>query len=371
VTKGSCEPVSGCRRFGHGIVVAIALTMAGCAEEKAEAPPPPRAVRVVEIEPQQTPLATAQGTGRIQARTTSDVGFLVAGRLTERSVDAGATVKAGDLIARIDATDFQNKVTAAQAQVSAAQASVDQATPQEARMKKLLGDGVTTRAQYEAALQALQGAQAQLEGAQANLKLAEDQLKYTQLLAPTDGVVTATGPDVGQVVSAGQMIVQIAQHGEREAVFDVAPQHVSYAHAGMSVKVWLQGKPDEVITGTVREIAPNADPVTGTYGVKVSLPDAPNDMRLGAIVVGHAEVPGGSMVRVPSTALLQTGAQPQVWVVSQPDNAVKKQSVKVLRYDTDSVVLTDGVEKGDLVVIAGVNSLADGQKVSPQKVAAQ
>lgn len=359
------------RSRGCFLALTIPLIIIGCTKEEAETPPPPRAVRVIEVEPQQTPLATAQGTGRIQARTTSDVGFLVAGRLTERSVDTGTTVKAGDLMARIDPTDFQNKVTAAQAQVSAAQASVEQATPQEARIKKLLDEGFATRQQYESAQQALQGAQAQLGGAQANLKLAEDQLKYTQLLAPTDGVVTATGPDVGQVVSAGQMIVQIAQHGEREAVFDVAPQQVTYAHTGMSVKVWLQDKPEEATTGTVREIAPNADPITGTYEVKVSLPDAPDDMRLGAIVVGHAEVPGGNMVRIPSTALLQTGTQPQIWLVSLPDNTVKKQSVKVLRYDTDNVVLTQGVEKGDLVVIAGVNSLADGQKVSPQKVAAQ
>lgn len=359
-----------CRRALWLVLSGLAVAGGCTPEDENNEAPPPRAVRVLEIDPQQVPLA-AEATGRIEARNTASVGFLVAGRLVERSVDTGATVKAGDLIARIDPTDFQNKVTAAQAQVSAARANVDQATPQEARLRKLLGEGFTTRAQYEAAQQALQGAQAQLEGARANLKLAEDQLKYTQLLAPTDGVVTATGTDPGQVVSAGQMIVQIAQQGDREAVFAVAPRQVAYAHAGMPVKVWLQDRPDEATTGSVREIAPNADPVTGTYDVKVSLPNAPDAMRLGAIVVGHAEVPGGLMVRIPSAALLQTAAEPQVWVVAVPDDVVKKRTVKVLRYDADSVVLADGLEKGDLLVIAGVNSLADGQKVSLQKVAAR
>lgn len=368
---GFFERVSGALCFRRCVIFVIPLIIAGCTEESAEIPQPPRAVRVMEIEPQQIPLATAQGTGRIEARTTSDVGFLVAGRLLENRVTTGAAVAVGDLIARIDPTDFQNKATAAEAQVSAAQANVDQASPQEARFKKLLGDGFATRQQYEAAQQGLQGAQAQLSGAQANLKLAEDQLKYTQLLAPTSGIITATGPDVGQVISAGQMIAQIARDGERDAVFAVAPQHVGYAHTGMSVKVWLQDKPNEVTTGTIREIAPNADPVTGTYGVKVSVPDAPDGMRLGAIVIGHAEVPGGIMVRIPSTALLQTATEPQVWVVSTPDNKVKKRPVKVLRYDADSIVLADGLEKGDLLVIAGVNSLSEGQKVSLQKVAAQ
>ncbi|TKT69664.1 efflux RND transporter periplasmic adaptor subunit [Aquamicrobium sp. LC103] len=346
------------------------LAIAGCSQE-AEQPQPPRAVRVVEIDPQNAPLAAAQGSGRIEARSTASVGFLVAGRLTERPVNVGTSVAAGDLIARIDPTDFQNKVVAAQAQVSAAQATVDQASPQESRLKKLLEDGFATRQQYEAALQALQGAQAQLNGASANLKLADDQLKYTQLLAPTDGVVTATAADVGQVVAAGQTVVELAQHGERDAVFAIAPQHVAYAQIGMPVKVWLQDKPSETTAGTLREVAPNADPVTGTYQVKVSLPDAPADMRLGAIVVGHAEVEGGLMVRVPSTALLQTGSEPQVWVVSQPAGEVAKRAVTVLRYEADGVIISDGLEKGDLVVTAGVNSLTDGQKVTVQKAAAQ
>lgn len=366
IDEGSA-PLAGARRLA--LILMLLLPVAACTKDSDEAPPTPRAVRVIEIDPQDTPLASAEGSGRIEARSTANVGFLVAGRLTERNVDVGAQVKAGDLIARIDATDFQSKVDAAQAQVSAAQASVERAAPQEARVRKLLDDGFSTRQQYELALQGLQGAQAELEGAQANLKLAQDQLKYTQLLAPTEGVVTATGADVGQVVAAGQMIVQIAQRGERDAVFAIAPQHVAYAHAGMKVKIWLQDDPKVTTTGVLREIAPNADPVTGTYQVKVSLPDAPETMRLGAIVVGHADVPGDLMVRIPSTALLQTGTEPQVWMVA--DGAVARHPVKVLRYDADGVIVSQGLKKGDLVVMAGVNSLTDGQKVTVQKVAAQ
>lgn len=351
-------------------LLSIAAT-GGCTQKQEDTPPPPRAARVMEIDPRPAPLAEAEGTGRIAARNTASVGFLVAGRLTERSVDVGASVKAGDLVARIDPTDFQNKVTAAQAQVAAAQAQLAQASPQEARIKTLLGQGFATRQQYEVALQGLQGAQAQLEGAQANLKLAQDQLKYTQLLAPTEGVITATGADVGQVVSAGQTIVEIAQSGDRDAVFDIAPRQVAYAQIGMKVKVWLQDKPSEQTTGSLSEIAPNADPVTGTYQVKVSLPDAPPDMLLGVIVVGHADVGSAELVRIPSTAMLQTGDAPQVWIVSGPDGTVARRQVEVLRYDTGSVLISKGLGKGDLVVVAGVNSLADGQKVAIQKVATQ
>lgn len=358
-------------RFWSGIpcrltAVALTLFLHGCTEEKAEVPPP-RAVRVMEANPQEM-LLSAQASGQIEARYTSDVGFLVSGRLISRNVDVGAMVKVGDLLAQIDPTDFQNKVAASQAQVSAAQADVDQATPQEARYRKLLSQGFTTQADYDGALRALQNAQADLNAAQANLRLAEDQRKYTQLLAPTDGVVTQTGADSGQVVQAGQMVVQIARLDEREAVFSVSAQRIAFAHPGMSAQIWPQDTPDAKIAGSIREIAPSADPVTGTYTVKVSLPDAPGSLRLGTIVTGRAEVEGGVMTRVPATALLQTGVQPQVWVVTQPDNVVKKTPVTVVRYDTDAVTVSKGLVKGDLVVIAGVNSLAENQQVSLQKV---
>jgi RND family efflux transporter MFP subunit len=348
--------------------VALTLFLHGCNEAKVEVPPP-RTVRVVEANPQEM-LLSAQASGQIEARYTSDVGFLVSGRLISRNVDVGAMVKVGDLLAQIDPTDFQNKVAASQAQVSAAQADVDQAMPQELRYRKLLSDGFTTQADYDRSLRVLQNAQANLKAAQANLRLAEDQLKYTQLLAPTEGVVTQTGADNGQVLQAGQTVIQIARLDEREAVFSVSPQRIAFAHSGMSAQVWPQDTPDAKIAGLIREIAPNADPATGTYTVKVSLPNAPESLRLGTIVTGRAEVEGGVMTRIPVTALLQTGEQPQVWVVAQPDNVVKKTPVTVVRYDADAVTISTGLVKGDLVVIAGVNSLAEGQKVNLQKVTA-
>jgi RND family efflux transporter MFP subunit len=347
--------------------VAFTLFLSGCNDATVEAPPP-RTVRVMEANPAEM-LLSAQASGQIEARYTSAVGFLVSGRLISRNVDIGAMVKVGDMLARIDPTDFQNKVEASQAQVSAAQADVDQAIPQELRYRKLLSDGFTTQADYDRSLRVVQNAQANLKAAQANLRLAEDQLKYTQLLAPTDGVVTQTGADTGQVLQAGQMVVQIARLDEREAVFSVSPQRIAFAHPGMPVQVWPQDEPDEKVTGSIREIAPNADPVTGTYTVKVSLPDAPESLRLGTIVTGRVEAEGGVMTRIPTTALLQTGEQPQVWVVAQPDNVVKKTPVTVVRYDADAVTVSEGLGKGDLVVVAGVNSLAEGQQVDLQKVA--
>ena len=138
-----------------------------------------------------------------------------------------------------------------------------------------------------------------MQAAEANLRIAQNQLRYTELVAPDDGVVTATEADPGQVVAAGQKVIEISRIAEREAVFAVAAEHVARATLGMPVKVWLQGQPDIAVTGSIREISPEADSTTGTYEVKVALPSPPAEMRLGAVVVGRAEAKGQEVMSVP------------------------------------------------------------------------
>ena len=252
------------------------------------------------------------------------------GRLTSRDVDVGAVVRKGQKLAQLSAVDYQNKVTAAEADLAAAKAAVAQAAPQEQRYRALLERQITTRPMYENALKALQSAEAQVQAAEANLRIAKNQLSYTELLAPDDGVVTATAADPGQVVAAGQKVVEISRSSERDAVFAVAGEHIAHATLGMPVKAWLQGRPDIAVIGSLRQISPEADSTTGTYEVKVALPSPPPEMRLGAVVVGRAETEGPEVMSVPSNALLQSGDGPQVWVVAE-DGTVHRRAVELTR----------------------------------------
>ena len=338
--------------------------LAGC---KGETTPPAavRPARVVVVTPHQLGVV-AEGAGRIQSRYVSPVGFEVDGRLVSRDVDVGVAVTKGQKLAALDAVDYQNKVTAAEGQLATAKAALAQAAAQENRYRILLGDGWTTRAIYEEALKSLQTGEAQVSANEALLRIAQNQLSYTQLVAPDDGVVTATGADPGQVVAKGQMIVEIARNDEREAVFAVASEHIAHAKAGMPVKVWLQGRPEIAVTGSIREISPEADSTTGTYQVKVTLPSSPPpEMRLGAVVVGHADLQGQEVVTLPPTALLQSGDGPQVWVVGE-DGKVHRRPVQLLEFDANSVVISRGLAPGEKVVTAGINSLAEGESVKPE-----
>jgi RND family efflux transporter MFP subunit len=354
--------------FASAAVVVTAIVLSGCKPEE-QPPPPPRTARVIEAQPAPLMLS-AEGSGTIDSRTTTTVGFLVAGRMNARKVDVGSKVTVDEILATIDPTDFQNQLDAAKSQVDAAEASVAQTSAEEAAKRQLLKEGFTTQSEYNDALRAFQTAQADLASAQANLRLAQDQLKYTTLTSPVAGVITRTGADPGQVVEAGQMIVEIADDSALDAVFSVPAQIANLAKIGGKVSIWLQQNPDIKVTGSVRQISPNADPTTGTYTVKVALENPPPDMRLGSLVRGRAEQLGSDVVSIPPTALVQTGDEPQVWIVSA-DGKVHLTPVTVARYDTDAVLISKGIAEGDLVVVAGVNSLAEGQVVTVDKVTTQ
>jgi RND family efflux transporter MFP subunit len=324
---------------------------------------------VVKIELNAAALG-GQASGTIQSRYNANVGFLVPGRLVERLADVGSLVKKGDVLARLDPADYKNKLSTAQSQVVAAQGDVAQAAPHEARLRTLLKQGYTTQLQYDNALRNLNAAKASLDAAQANLRLAQDQLNYTILKADADGAVTQTGADPGQVVNAGQMIVQISRMDAREGVFSVSEQAVARIPPDIPVRVWLQSDPTVAVEGRIREVSPTADPVTGTYTVRIALENPPDAMRLGAVVIGSVETKGNPVATIPTGALLQTADQSAVWVVAPAEKLVHRRPVKVLRFDSENVTVSEGLKDGDLVVTAGVNWLAEGERVSlPKEVA--
>lgn len=352
------------RRQILALAASLFVAVSACSKEEP-APPQPRMVRVVKIQLEDSGIG-GHASGVIQSRYNAQVGFLVGGRLIERRADIGMMVKKGDVLAQLDATDYKNKLTASQSQVTAAQSEITQAAPQEARLRALLKDGFTTQVDYDKALRGLNVAQAKLQEANANLRLAQDQVKYTTLVADTDGAITATGADPGQVVNAGQMIVQISQLDAREAVFSIGERAIAFISQAPVVHVALQSDPTIGTDGAIREISPTADPVTGTYTIKVALPEPPEAMRLGAVVTGSVDLKGDQVAVIPTTALLQSEKEPAVWVVvtEGDQTVVRSRPVKVARFDPDSVIVSGGLKDGDIVVTAGVNWLANGEKVA-------
>lgn len=356
------------------VLAALALVpLAGCGKKTEAARTEIRPVRTVVADPR--PIEDdREAIGEIKPRYESDIGFRVAGKVVSRAVDIGAAIKKGDLLARLDEQDFQNKLRSAEADVSSANAVLIEAQATEERQNQLIAKGVTTRANVDAAVKNRRSAEAKLESAKASLDLAKDQLAYAELKADFDGVVTAVGAEPGQVVNVGQMVVRLARPGEVDAVFNIAESAFRERKKGdetPQIIVSLLSSPSVVTEGRVREVAPVADPTTRTFRVKVSLENPPQAMRFGASVLGRLKESTAPVVVLPGSALYDQGGKPAVWVFETASESVKLKPVVVARYETDRVVLSEGLAKGDIVVTAGVNRLREGQKVRLLAGAAQ
>jgi RND family efflux transporter MFP subunit len=343
------------------IGLGLAIGLAGC-DKPAPPPPDVRPVRSITVE-KHAASETAQLTGQIRAQDEVNLAFRLDGRMIERKVNIGDKVTPGELVARLDDQPMQNALRSAEAAYSAAQGQLTQARNTYDRQRTLLTQGFTTRAQFDQAQQALQSAQSQVDNTQAQLNSARDQLGYTQLLADAGGSVTAVGAEPGEVVRAGQSIVKVARQGGRDAVFNVPEAVFRKAPRDPVVQVALIDDPNVKATGRVREVSPEADPTTRTFTVKVGLIDPPEAMRLGSTVTGSVTRDASDSIEIPASALTQSEGKPAVWLVDPTTQTVALRNIEVARYDPATVTVASGLQLGEIVVTAGVQTLRPGQKV--------
>lgn len=345
------------------LVACLAVSaLTACRDEKAPPEVAARPVRSITIE-KRTASETVTLPGHIEAQDVINLAFRTNGRMIERNFNVGDRVEAGQIVARIEPEQARDAVQAASADVTAAKALLVQTQNQFERQDALLRSGHTTRVNFDQALQAKQAAQAQLEAANARLSTAETQLSHTNLVADDSGWVTHRGAEPGEVVSAGRMILTLAREGGRDAVFEVPARVKGSAPLDPLVKVALTAEPTVRATGRVREVAPQADPITRTFLVRVALADPPAAMRLGSAVTGTIEIEGGLGMEIPASALTAIDHRPAVWIVDPATSTVSLRPIEVARFDLASVVVTKGLEPGNVVVTAGVQALRPAQKV--------
>jgi RND family efflux transporter MFP subunit len=354
--------------------------LAGCAREAEPPPPEVRPVRTVTVAPRAAGNSVVL-TGTVQAQNEINLSFRIDGRLVERAVEIGDNVRPGQLIARLDPQNEESSLQSVRAQLAGANAQLVEARSNYERMRDLVAEDAVSRAQYEQARALLQSAEAQVLALQGQVSLAQNRLSYTRLLSDVAGVVTARGPEPGEVVGAGRMVVQVAREGARDAVFDVpaqikdaapldpkivvSPGKAGPAAGGISreLNVSLAMDPAVSAIGRVREVSPRADPVTGTFAVRVRLIDPPPAMRLGSTVTGRMKLDSAPGIQVPATALVRANGKTAVWVVDKASGTVSLRNIELGNADADMVRVTAGLQPGDVVVTAGVQALRPGQKV--------
>jgi RND family efflux transporter MFP subunit len=360
----AATPLRGPRGATAVVALALLTLLSACGSAGEDRPPEVRPVRAITLEKREAGDTIAL-TGTVQAQSEVNQSFRIDGRMIERTVEVGDTVRRGQLLARLDPQNEESSRLASRAQLVAAQAQLVEARANHQRMRDLVAENAVSRAAFDQAVAVLQTAQSQVESAGASLRLAENRLGYTQLFADTAGVVTARGAEPGEVVGAGRMVVQIAREGARDAVFDVPAQikDSSAGRRGPSIAISLTSDPSVTATGRVREVSPRADPVTGTFAVRIEIDDAPPAMRLGSTITGRIKLESAPAVSIPPSALVRADGGTAVWIVDPAASTVSKRTITVRGSSESAVQVASGLAPGDVVVTAGVQALRPGQKV--------
>ena len=346
------------KRFG---LLCMALLLGACSEK--ETPPEPvRPVLSVTVKALNEE-SLGRFAGSIQARYESNTGFRVGGRIASRNVDVGTEVQKGTLLATLDPTDQQNQLRSAQGDLAKVQAQLINAQANARRQQALFDRGVGAQAQLDIATTDLKTTQASLDQARAAVNQSKDQLGYTELRSDHKAVVTAWNAEAGQVVTAGQQVVTLAQPDIKEAVIDLPDTLVDEIPSDVVFLVAGQLDPSINTTATLREIEPQAQSATRTRRARLTLADTPDGFRLGTAISVTLSSAIKPRIELPATALQEVDGKSRIWVIDTQSKTVSPRDVSVISRTDGSVVLAGGVKNGERVVSAGVNSLKPGQSV--------
>lgn len=324
-----------------------------------------RPARVAEIS-YKTQGQTLLLAGTVVPRIESTLGFRVSGKIVQRSVDVGAVVKPGDIIAVLDPADYQLAVDNARAALASAEADHVRAKADHERYLNLRGSMAFVPQTLDQRQSLAATALARVDQAKSQLASAENNLAYTVLRADAPGVVTAVQAEVGQVMAQGQGVVRLARTDELEIVVGVPEHRLKAVRAAQGASFELWSDPGRRHAARLRELSPSADPVTRTYAARFSVLEPPEFIGLGMTATLGFERPDATPVaEVPLSAIFQRGTQPAVWVVDRDSGAVELRPVAIKRWRDDTAAILSGVEEGELIATAGVHKLESGQKVKP------
>lgn len=353
-----------------GAVMLAVLFLSGCTQRHQNDPrTETQLVRLARVEPSSG--SDLSFTGTVTARIQSNLGFRVPGKITERLVDDGQIVRAGQPLMRIDRTDYAHAITAQTESVAAARARAEQAAADEQRYRGLVRTGAVSASTYDQIKAAADSAQAQLAAAEAQEKIARDQGDYSILVADSDGTVVETLAEPGQVVAAGQTVVKLAHAGPREATVYL-PETVRPA-LGTFAKATLFGQTGET-PARLRQLSDSADRDTRTFEARYVLGGVGAKAPLGATVT--VELPSletTDPLQVPIGSITDRGRGPGVWVFDEKSSTVSFHAVQVLRLGEEDAIVSNGLRPGEQIVALGAHLLNEGQqvRVADQKASIQ
>ena len=348
------------RCLGLIILLGLAgLAATGCGAKTTPAESP----LVVQAETIQPGLQTASFTyaGDVRGRYESQFAFQAGGRISERLVNNGDKVTAGQALMKIDLADLKTQLDRSKADLVAAQADYHLSELNYNRYKELATKDVISKGEFDSYTAQFQVTTAKLRAAEAAYRQAGQLYGYGTLIADADGVIADIKVEAGQVVSAGQAALTLVRAGEMEVQINVPEQRVDEIRKAHKIRVGFWAMPMLEVDGIIREVAALADSSTRTYMVRVSIPQM-DVVRFG--MSATVKVWSGdreARIILPLAAVYQTGNKPHLWLIE--NGVLRLQPVELGDFLSDGIVIRSGIKPGDTVVTAGVQKLREGQKV--------
>lgn len=345
------------------LLLGATVLLSGC---RAGDPPPPAARIVLVQAAASAPSTSSVYTGEVRARHEVDLAFRVGGKIAARLVDAGAEIKPGQPLVRLDPADLELAAAAARAQLAAAESDQATARAERQRYAGLLAQKFVSQAAFDAKDNAFNSAQARLEQARSQSRISGNQATYGQLSSEFPAIVTSVVADTGQVVSAGQAVLRVARPEEKEVAIAIPESRLAELKAARNLAVNLWAEPKITLRGELRELSPAADPATRTYAARIRIVNPTAEVRLGMTARVALDSAADATLLVPLNAVIDLGQGPLVRVVE--NGKVASRPVQVARFREDGVALAGGLQAGELVVVSGAGKLVDGQEVQARPV---
>ncbi|WP_167853521.1 efflux RND transporter periplasmic adaptor subunit [Roseovarius aestuariivivens] len=348
--------------------------LVGCREEETEAGKIIRGLKVHAVSDVER-SQTRRFPGVLEPPNLTVLSFEIGGRLEEINLAVGQRVDADDVIARLDTESLNLQVQSAEAAVIQAETAAREAAETLTRQEQLLESGTVTRVSVDSARTQAEAAAASLIQAQKSLETARKNLEGAELVAPFNGIVNSVDARSFSTVSPGAPVASVYSSDRFEVALSVGFDAVSELVVGTPARIRLADRPDITLAAAVSEIGARADAVS-SFPIVLQLRETDPIMKAGMAVEASIDFPLAARegYLLPLTALIKDGlagtpgsaeepARAAVFVFDDSSSTVKRREIAIGGIRENMIVVTEGLEPGDLVASAGVSFLKDGQEV--------
>ena len=349
-----------------GAMAGCGFMLAACEQE------PPEIIEVIRAIKTITVAERASGqvrrfAGIVEATDTSSLSFEVDGNVRDVNVDVGDRVTAGQVLATLDPADYELDVQAAESDLGQARADFGEKTLELERQETLYNNGWVSKAAYDQAFAAHETAKNAVDYAVARLNLARRNLEKTTLYAPVDGVIATRSVDPFVEVRRGQRLFDFFSEKAMQVAISVPESAIDAVNLGLPADVSLptaSGCPCRAIVSEVGSAADEAN----AFPVKATLIQPPESIRPGmtaevTLLLGGNEEETAYLI--PLTALVPggEGQRASVFVFDPTSETVRLTPIEIRGGHENRVAIFEGINAGDIVAVAGVSFLSDGQQV--------